>query len=411
MENKLIATAISVTATAILFTEPIYAFAEDATEPLTISPDAQQFYQEFQQEYQRIQDANEQALDEGLISIGSNDYMTTFGVYGSMRLYADYMDKMYGATDPYTYSSIPAGGSCTGLYKLSSNGDYRVVTVSTAGSTKGTIIIADDYLVEYFCEPASYQYEFNSMSSDNYFGFRVLSPSYFYTVLKSDYQEVNRIGEYNSYFGKYVTVCRFGMNASSVPVINPNRILTYVNEIVGGYPAYSIIPQGQIDPEKPWEYYNETLVPQIQQDFPDVTVDMLPLGFEWTPATVDPIEPIATRPIIPLETTPFIPFVSPVTEIVENTNESGELVTEYVMVTDDSGAEEYVYDFQMPSLPALNIPDIDVPLDIDVDDNLMRGVGSVWDEIYRLLTGSGLINVLVPTLVIGLLLYICTKLG
>ena len=411
MENKLLAMALSVMATAVLLTEPLPATAEDATEPATISPDAQEFWQDFQQEYQRIQDANQEALDEGLISIGSNDYVTTFGVYGSMRLYADYMNKMYGATDPYTYSSIPAGGSCTGLYKVSGDDSYHVVTVSTAGAAETTIVIADDYTVTATCNPKTGNYTFGSLTTDNYFGYKTESASSFYITLKSEYQETARWGDYNYSTGKYSCWTRFGMNSSSVPTINPSTVLTYVNETVGGYPAYSVIPDGQIDPERPWEYYNETLVPEIQQNFPDVTVDMLPLGFEWTPATVDPVEPIETRPPIPLETTPFLPWVSPVTEIVENTNESGEIVTEVVMVTNESGAEEYEYNFQAPSLPALKVPDIDVPLDIDIDGGLLAGVSAIWDEIYRLLVASGLMRVLVPALTIGLLLYICTKLG
>lgn len=411
MESKLISSALSLTLLAVLLPAPIVAKAQETTEPATISPDAQQFWNEFQQEFERIEDANQQALDEGLISIGSNDYVTTFGVYGTMRMYADYMEKMYGATDPYTYSSIPEGGSCTGLYKISGDDSFHVVTVSTAGSAESTMVIADDYTVTATCDPKTANYSFGSLTNDNYFGYKVESSSSFSVALHSEYQDVVRFGEYNYSIGKYSCWLRFGMTSNSVPVVNPSTILTYVNATVGGYPAYSIIPDGQIDPDKPWEYYNEELVPEIQQQFPNVTIDMLPMGIEWTPSTVDPVEPIETRPPIPLQTVPFLPWVSPVTEIIENTNESGELVTEIVMVTDESGAEEYVYDFQAPSLPVLKVPDIDVPLDIDIDGGLLAGVSAIWDEIYRLLQGSGLIQVLVPALTIGLLLYICSKLG
>ena len=91
----------------------------DPVQNETISQDAQEFYQLFQQELQRIDDANKEGLDSGLIVSGSNDYSATFGIYGTMRMYADYMDRMYGATDPYTYNNISAGGSCTGLYMVS----------------------------------------------------------------------------------------------------------------------------------------------------------------------------------------------------------------------------------------------------------------------------------------------------
>lgn len=411
MKSKLISAALSLTLTAVLLPAPIVAKAQETTEPPAISPDAQQFWNEFQQEFERIEDANQQALDEGLISIGSNDYITTFGVYGTMRMYANYMQEMYGATDPYTYNNIPEGGSCTGLYKISGDDSYHVVTVSTAGAKETTIVVADDYTVTASCDPINGSYTYGALTADNYFGYKVESGSYFYVNLKSDYQQTTRLGDYNYSIGKYSSWIRFGMNSSSVPTVNPSTVLTYVNATVGGYPAYSIIPQGQIDPEKPWEYYNEELVPEIQQNFPNVTIDMLPMGFEWTPSAVDPVEPIETRPPIPLETVPFLPWISPVTEIIENTNESGEIVTEVVMVTDESGAEEYVYDFQAPSLPALKVPDIDVPLDIDIDGGLLAGVSAIWDEIYRLLVASGLMQVLVPALTIGLLLYICSKLG
>lgn len=176
---------------------PLCAFAEETTENPEINQDAQEFYQKFGQELQRIDDANQQALDEGLISIGSNDYVTTFGVYGTMRMYADYMEKMYGATDPYTYSSIPAGGSCTGLYRVSGDNSYRVVTVSTAGATDTTIVFADDYTVSATCSPINSNYAFNSLTNDNYFGYSVQSGSSFSVALHSEYQDVVRFGEYN----------------------------------------------------------------------------------------------------------------------------------------------------------------------------------------------------------------------
>lgn len=411
MENKLISSALSLTLASVLMPAPLIVKAEETQPATEISEDAQEFYEQFQQEYQRIQDANQQALDEGLISAGSNDYVTTFGVYGTMRMYANYMDKMYGATDPYTYSNIPEGGSCTGLYKIAGDDTYRVVTVSTAGAMDTTLVIADDYSVNFTVSPDTGSYNFSSANTSNLFGLWISSPSSFWYILTSEFQTIQRIGEYNYNLGKYFTAARFEFNPSSVPIINPNTILTYVNPTIGGYPAYSIIPQGQIDPQRPWDYYNEELVPEIQQNFPNVTVDMLPMGTYWEPAQIDPIETIPEKPHETIPFIPFIPSVQPVTEIIENTDESGELVTEYVEVTQASGDEDIVYEYQMPTLPALKVPDIDVPLDIDIDGGLLAGVGAIWDEIYRLLVASGLMQILIPALTIGLLLYICTKLG
>lgn len=394
----------------------------DPVQNETISQDAQEFYQLFQQELQRIDDANKEGLDSGLIVSGSNDYSATFGIYGTMRMYADYMDKMYGATDPYTYSSIPAGGSCTGLYKVSGDNSYHVVTVSTAGSAESTMVIADDYTVTATCNPKTANYTFGSLTNDNYFGYKVESSSSFSVALHSEYQDVGRFGDYNYVTNKYSCWLRFGMNSNSVPTINPATVLTYVNETVGGYPAYSIIPDGQIDPDRPWDYYNDVLVPDIlatYSQFPDIAVDQLPLGTQYEPAHTDPIEPPTAPHLSPvIKTQPVTEIIEVTdesgnvieTETVEVTDESGEPVTETVYETEDTSAAAYLYDGEFASLPGFDIPDLDIPA-AEVPSEVAGNVSNMFTLCVSLLEDSGLMDIFTLVMVLGLVGFILMSLA
>ena len=170
-------------------------------------------------------------------------------------------------------------------------------------------------------------------------------------------------------------------------------------------PTVDDTPESIANNDTPEKYYTNVLYPYLQQ-----IASQGEISQEWIyhgTASVDPTEPAR----VPIATIPFTPFYTIETELVEMTNESGEVVTEIQAVTNESGAEEYVYNFQMPSLPPLEVVDGTLPLEISLDTKFTAGMGAVWALIKQILDISGLIDVLMPFLVCGLLLYILTKLG
>lgn len=149
---------------------------------------------------------------------------------------------------------------------------------------------------------------------------------------------------------------------------------------------------------RPWDYYNNTYLPSVPPNFPDKYL-AFPRGFNpGNPEPTDPTEPV---------TNPWDNVVQPETEVIYPTNEDGEPITdengetqtETVFVTDTTPTD-LQYQFNVPSLPLLpteTIPDFDTSL----DENILNGLGAIFESAGQILTASGLMGIL--PFVLGLL--------
>lgn len=214
-----------------------------------------------------------------------------------------------------------------------------------------------------------------------------------------------------SFEGQYHTGSRafYIGTGDTLPTIGAT--LTY-GATVGAWGAPVALPAGNLT-EQAWQYFNADFLPWVKAECQDLGFDytlICPNPNGWYPD--QPATEIPQRPTIPVQTRPYSPFAHPVTEPVDVTNDSGEVIgTEMQAVTNAYGEEEIVYNFDLPEIPEIKIPDATLPLSIDIDSDLMGLCGGIWVEIKYILDNSGLIKILLPVLVIGLLFYIIKYLG
>ena len=188
--------------------------------------------------------------------------------------------------------------------------------------------------------------------------------------------------------GSGVWCCRLS-TGTTVPVIgtNANSYFSSGPSLIASWGKIVNVPVGILTKE-PWEYYNTTFLPWVKNECDDLGFDyrlITPYPDGYTPP-VDPTEP-GQAPAIPVATIPYNPFYEVATEthteIVEVTDESGEVIgTEIEVqvegVTDAEGADDYQYEFKIPELPHFKIPDIQIPTDFSIGENLANVCGSIW---------------------------------
>lgn len=350
---------------------------------------------------------------------------------------------------------LPSGGNSStyfddeytqysGFYQMDLDGVPRPVSLSS--SSDSVFVNAPDFSIKISAEvvgaeelgaPHSFS-DYNSYSNGVWyqgFTFNLSSPStyrgnvYLYTIKDCS-------GVFSSFSGRQMsaywtvdpTVTRdsrvsvyYGIN-SSTQLYNIRSEPTSLpsNTYIGSWGGRVTLPDGTLG-EKPWEYYNTTFLPWVKNECDNLGFDyrlITPYPDGYTPP-VDPTEP-GQAPTIPLATIPYNPFYEVATEthteIVEVTDESGEVIgTEIEVqvegVTDAEGADEYQYQFKIPELPYFKIPDIQVPTDFSIGENLANVCGGIWSTIYNFLDESGFLAIVIPALTIGLLLFILRYLG
>lgn len=173
------------------------------------------------------------------------------------------------------------------------------------------------------------------------------------------------------------------------------------------------IPEVEVDSEKPWDYYNNYLLPEIQNNFPDVDITYIcfPDGYQH----VEPIEPpslpnggitinqnnnnfnIGINIIVPTDSNG-----QPITDT------NGETVTETAYITDTSPVDGQ-YNFQMPTLPSLNVPQETIPPPRLSD--FSDGLNFIWTSTSNILEESGFLPAVVCVLSLCVLGYILWNIG
>lgn len=180
-----------------------------------------------------------------------------------------------------------------------------------------------------------------------------------------------------------------------------------------GRATETTIPEAEVDSEKPWEYYNNHLLPEIRSQFPDIenTYICFPDGYKHT----DPSEP-STLPnggiTINNKNTNFNIGINIIYPTDSNgqpiTDTSGETVTETAYITDTSPVDGE-YNFQMPTLPSLNVPQETIPPPRLSD--FSDGLNFIWTSTSNILEESGFLPAVVCVLSLCVLGYILWHIG
>ena len=360
---------------------------------------------------------------ENIEDLSNSGIMQKIDMIGSTSLFAYFLTDYYNTHAVGAGLLEPEGSAISGVYRVEGDDKLYSASAFTLNSYNGMLVNSLHY---------SMQIDLEAVNHD---------PNITYTIDQlvpsvTPIQEQFSVG--GSFPVKYVsnTGVRIHYNGSGLfnsstwlqgstsnytiaARIDPNKSIPVITQ---GYnwgssacfcthygTGYFSLPES-VNPTsdtEPWDYYNNTLLPLMKTRFPDVELRDMPFqGAEYHPAVLpDPTEPFT----IPKTTLPIQDYIQPVTEVIEITNESGEVVeTEIAQVTETDGTPQY--DVQFPSIPMLPIPDVEFPT-ADIPAELTGGISGIWGAIYRILDKTGLLTILPFVLVVGLIVFVIKFLG
>lgn len=187
--------------------------------------------------------------------------------------------------------------------------------------------------------------------------------------------------------------------------LNSYSFLTGNAPYIGFLGVSPQIPSADIDPSSPWIYYNDTLLPYILTNYPDVPSDVLYFPTGYVPQ--DPPEP----PTYPNNGIYFDSHdlyyydidVYGVTDLSGQpvTDASGETVTETQIVT-ETRPTDAVYNFQIPTFAPVATTPVDIP-DFAPPADYAGYLGSQLSAVSTFLDDSGFGRVVPAFLALGAL--------
>lgn len=219
---------------------------------------------------------------------------------------------------------------------------------------------------------------------------------------------------YNS--GYYLSEYAYTLSNNNSVTVQRDWLEPYstgVSWCVGSCGVSVNLPSDTVPTEEPWKYYDETILPYIRENYPNITNEYLVFPYGYTPAPApDPTEP-ATFPnggiYIDKQFNIGVNIIFPTDASGQPvTDEQGETVTEIVYITDTSPLDGE-YNFKMPTLPHLNIYDATLP-NPDIS-SYSDGIGFIWTACYNILTDSDFMPVVVSCYALALFGFILWKLG
>lgn len=206
-----------------------------------------------------------------------------------------------------------------------------------------------------------------------------------------------------------------GLSTSSIPILTPGASPSISGFIYGGFPSSVDLPEGTINTDQPWNYYNDVLLPYLKITYPNVDIDYFVFPNGYNPSiNSDPTEPgtmpsggisIGSNNNIDIDINVYYPTDESGQPI---TDESGETVTETYYVTDTTPTD-VVYKFTIPTLPNLDrYSDTLPPMNLAQFESGINFIFSVADGIF---TDTGFLPVIIVTLSLCALCYVIWKIG
>lgn len=188
-----------------------------------------------------------------------------------------------------------------------------------------------------------------------------------------------------------------------------NRGITATNFYCGLGVSYTLNSQS-IDSDKPWTYYNNTVLPYINDTLPDVPDSIIVFPYGWN--VVEPTEP-ATMPnggiYIDKQFNIGINIITPTDGNGQPvTDASGETVTETVYVT-ETYPPDGDYRFQLPTLDTLTMYQATVP-NPDIS-SFTGGFAFIWNCVDHFFNDTGFMPVVIACLSMSVLAYVLWKVG
>lgn len=311
---------------------------------------------------------------------------------------------------PDTVTIKGSGGSGICVY----NGVYYPVTMYT-----GVSVLADSPVFKIAVVPASDDY------TNWHFGVPASIPQYCYGnyLANPDSHQFyirlyDRNGNLASSSGKFSGYTFVKYSPTSIPDAPQTTLSGYApydgstpSRSVCGYAQNITLTREDISKNEPWNYYNNTILPT----FNDIDSRYIVFPDGYYPDSPDPSEP-ATFPnggiTINQNNTNFNIGVNIFVPTDSNgqpiTDTMGETVTETAYITDTSPIDGQ-YNFEMPTLPSLIVPQETIPPPRLSD--FSDGLNFIWSSTTNILEDSGFLPVVICILSLCVLGYILWHIG
>lgn len=410
------------------FVEPFKAHADE----LDILTSVFAYEDEFRESLITVNRAANDAVNDSNISSESKAKIRA--VLALQELALRTMPSIYGnPTNPILPDSDTvtfSGTASSGLYKSEIDNQTHIVTLcpppavgNYSSSLSWTFASSDEFNATLLLTSSSDDYPVRVDST--HFNDGSYFPNYYngYADIVIAIFRGDLVLQSDSYFSGFThSEYRYGQDIVGFSISNENRVPTLSRNLtfalgnvssLGASGISATLPNQTVDTEEPWSYYNDYLLPEMRQDYPDVPdiFFAFPQGYYPAPAP-DPTEPpsfpngginidkqynIGINIIFPTDANG-----QPVTDA------SGETVTETEYITDTNPLDGE-YSFMMPTLPHLTIYDATLP-NPDVSA-YTDGIGFIWNACFNILTSTGFMPVVMICFALALFGFILWKLG
>ena len=166
-----------------------------------------------------------------------------------------------------------SGGGGAGFYRTEQNGEVKAVTISTftRQGNSGVFVSAPDFSFSVNAPSNYYTRVYQDSDTPTYLRWGCMS---YYTTGESSPRDLvaTGIGEgFTMSSSVNYNLVYFGMYKEQIPTISAVRP-AYASfsspAIIGGLGESVVLPTGIVDIDEPWNYYNNVLLPYMQDEFP-----------------------------------------------------------------------------------------------------------------------------------------------
>lgn len=353
--------------------------------------------------------------DSNLPTQDKNDILAVLAI---QELALRTMANIYGfPIDPILPDSDTvffSGSGGVGLYKISGYNDVRLATLysyDNAVYTEGKIplVTSSDFEI-YFDLSETSNYSCSASVTSPYYNFSCSGNWWSISIASTNSVGFSNLNSWGATSGRYYI-------PSSIPVLTSiPGVASNDNNSICGNVVVEELPFGSCPTVSPWDYYNNYVLPDIQNNYSSVTNNYIVFPNGYTPSV-----PVTDPPLFPYTEPWFNPdFIYQQTETsisVVNptaTNDSCTTYTETTIVelpvTDTTTTYVPVYGFNVPLLPDIQTVIATIPHET-VDSNTVQNIGNIWSFIKWVLDSSGLFPLFLAFASIGFVLYILHMLG
>ena len=197
-------------------------------------------------------------------------------IMGLQDLALNAQSELYNDLSIGDTASISGSGGGA-LYRTETNGQIKIVNVSVASGFDEIVCTSPDWNVKLTVsnlEIDTFRDSWVTTDSSGYiFSYRCDFGDNSYSAQNYLYlTDLNGYLNTASSYGRFNTSMGIRINRTGIPVISSGTSVTTSNGL-GGYGTSYTLPPDTFNTSEPWEYYNNTLLPYIRENYNIVDID------------------------------------------------------------------------------------------------------------------------------------------